>query len=150
MRSAHIAVLLALLGLPALAADTAPRPDAVIGYRQAVFKIILWNYQPLAEMVRGRRPFDGAEFRKRSTRLAFLAQQLRDGFTPGSDAGAMTDARPEIWTQRADFDAKLEDLVRETKALRETAKSGDEARIKEQFSRTSNACKSCHDKYRSE
>ena len=150
MRSAHIAALIALLALPALAADTAPRPDAVIAYRQSVFRMILWNYQPLAEMVRGRRPFDTADFRKRAVRLAFLAQQLRDGFAPGSDAGAMTDARPEIWTQRADFDAKLEDLVRESKALREAAKSGDEARIKEQFSKTSAACKNCHDKNRSE
>lgn len=155
MRNVRIAFLSAALALVgAASAETpkvdAPRPDMVIAYRQSVFRMILWNYTPLAEMVRARRPFDAAEFRRRAVRLAFLAQQLGEGFTPGSDKGATTDAVPDIWLHKDDFNLKLADLVRETKALREIAKSGDEAKIKEQFGKTSNACKNCHDKYRAQ
>ena len=138
-----------LIALPALSAD-APKSETVIAYRQSVFHVILWNYTPLAEMVRGRRPFDAADFKRRAVRLAFLSQQLREGFTPGSDKGATTDARPEIWTHRADFDQKLSDFIREAKALREAAKTGDEAKMKEQFGKTANTCKSCHESYRAE
>ena len=34
--------------------------------------------------------------------------------------------------------------------LAEVAKSGDEAKMKEQFKQTAGACKACHEKYRSE
>ena len=138
-----------LLSLPALAAD-APKPEAVITYRQSVFHMILWNFQPLGEMARGRRPFDAAEFERRATRLAFLAPQLEEGFTPGSDKGATTDALPDIWKNRADFDQKLAELVRETAALAEAAKTGDEAKMKAQFPKVAGACKNCHEKYRAE
>ena len=152
VRLSFLSAALALCG--AAAAETpkvdAPRPDMVIAYRQSVFRLILWNYTPLAEMVRGRREFDAAEFRRRAVRLAFLAQQLGEGFTAGSDKGATTDALPDIWLHKDDFDKKLADLIHETKALREAAKGGDEAKIKEQFGKTSNACKSCHEKYRAE
>jgi len=137
-----------LCSLPALA--DAPKPEAVITYRQSVFHMILWNFQPLGEMARGRRPFDAAEFERRAERLAFLAPQLEEGFTPGSDKGATTDALPDIWKNRADFDQKLADLVRETKALAEVAKGGDEAKMKAQFPKLSAACKNCHEKYRAE
>jgi cytochrome c556 len=146
--SALFAVAL-LFAVPALSAD-APKSETVIAYRQSVFHMILWNYQPIAEMVRGRRPFDTADFRRRAARLAFLSQQLPEGFTPGSDKGATTDALPAIWETKSDFDAKLADFVREAKALRETAKTGDEAKMKDQFGKTSATCKSCHEKYRAE
>lgn len=137
-----------LLSLPALA--DAPKPEAVITYRQSVFHMILWNFQPLGEMSRGKRPFDAAEFSKRAERLASLTPQLEEGFTPGSDKGATTDALPDIWKNRADFDQKLADLVRETAALAETARGGDEAKMKAQFPKVAGACKNCHEKYRAE
>jgi cytochrome c556 len=144
--------LFAALLLPAASAlaEDAPKSETVIGYRQSVFHVIRWNFTPLAEMARGRRPFDAADFKRRAVRLAFLSQQLREGFTPGSDKGATTDARPEIWTNRADFDQKLADFIREAKALREVAKTGDEAKMKEQFGKTANTCKNCHESYRAE
>jgi cytochrome c556 len=73
-----------------------------------------------------------------------------EGFPPGSDKGATTDAKPEIWTNRADFDAKMEDFRREAAALAAAAKGGDEAAIKAQFAKTGGTCKACHDQYKAD
>jgi cytochrome c556 len=142
--------LLAAALLAGTAAADAPRSDAVIGYRQSIFKLILWNYQPMGEMVRGKRAFDAQDFRKRAVRIAFLSQQLGEAFPEGSNSGAMTDALPEIWKQPQDFRAKLGDFQREAKALREAAKTGDQVKVKERFAKTSATCKACHEKYRAE
>jgi cytochrome c556 len=50
----------------------------------------------------------------------------------------------------SDFQSKMDALVRESKALSDVAKTGDEAKMREQFKKTAGACKSCHDKYRNE
>jgi cytochrome c556 len=49
-----------------------------------------------------------------------------------------------------DFKLKMDDLVKQSRLLADVAKSGDEAKMKEQFKQTAEACKACHEKYRSE
>ncbi len=126
------------------------KPEKVIHYRQSVMTLIGWNFSTLGAMVKGKIAFDAKQFSKHTGRLAFLAPQVLEGFTKGSDKGAETDAKPEIWTDFDDFQAKLNDLVNETKALDEIAKSDDEAKMKDQFKKTADACKACHDKYKAD
>jgi cytochrome c556 len=61
---------------------------------------------------------------------------------------AESKAKPGIWSNRADFDAKMKDLVDRSATLAAVAKSGDAAKSKAAFMDTANACKACHDKYR--
>jgi cytochrome c556 len=135
-----------LAATPALAST----PDRAIGYRQDVYGLIGWNFAALGEMVRGKRAWDGAEFARRAERVAQLSLMTDEAFPPGSDKGATTDAKPEIWTNRADFDAKMEDFRREAAALAAAAKGGDEAAIKAQFAKTGGTCKACHDQYKAD
>ena len=143
------AVPLALLAATTAFAQDIP-PDKVIHYRQGVYTMIGWNFGPMGAMVKGQVPFDAAEFSKRAERVAWLAQQIEEGFPPGSDTGATTDAKPGIWQDFADFQAKLADLQRESQALATTAKAGDEAATKAQFIKTAGTCKACHDVYRAD
>ncbi len=146
-----IAVLTSAAALLATAVTAAAvKPEAAIHYRQSVYTMIGWNFGPMVNMVKNKTPWDSAEFAQRAERIAFLAPQLLEGFPEGSDQGAETEAKPEIWQNMDDFKSKMSDLVRETKALAEVAKAGDEAKTREQFKKTAGACKSCHDKYRSE
>jgi cytochrome c556 len=101
-------------------------------------------------MVRGKTPWDAAEFARRAERVALNTPQLLEGFPQGSDTGATTEAKPEIWKNMDDFKSKMDELVKQSKLLAEVAKSGDEAKMKEQFKQTAGACKACHEKYRSE
>jgi len=139
----------ATLGIAAVA-TAAVKPETAIAYRQAGYTMLGWNFGPMAQMVRGKTPWDAAEFARRAERVALIAPQLLEGFPEGSDTGATTEAKPDIWKNMDDFKLKMDDLVKQSKLLAEVAKSGDEAKMKEQFKQTAGACKACHEKYRSE
>ena len=139
----------ATLGIAAVA-TAAVKPETAIAYRQAGYTMLGWNFGPMAQMVRGKTPWDAAEFARRAERVALIAPQLLEGFPEGSDTGATTEAKPEIWKNMDDFKLKMDDLVKQSKLLADVAKSGDEAKMKDQFKQTAAACKACHEKYRSE
>jgi cytochrome c556 len=147
-----IAPLLAIAAAlaTAAAATAAVKPETAIHYRQSVYTMIGWNFMPMVQMIKNKTPWDSTEFARRAERIAQLTPQLLEGFPEGSDAGAKTEAKPDIWKNMSDFRSKMDDLVRESKALADVAKSGDEAKAREQFKKTAGACKSCHDKYRNE
>lgn len=136
--------------LSASLAAAAVKPDTAIRYRQSVYTMIGWNFVPLVDMIKGKTPWNAAEFTKHAERIANLTPQLIEGFPEGSDKGAQTEAKPEIWTSMDDFRSKMDTLVKESRALADIARTGDETRTKDQFKKTAGACKSCHDKYRSE
>lgn len=136
--------------LVALAQQSAVPAEDAIRYRQSVYQVILWNFKPLGAMANGRMPFDQAQFVQRAERVAALATQLLEGFPAGSEQGARTDAKPEIWKNFADFSKKAQAFEREAQALVAAGRSGDATKIREQFAKTSQSCKACHDKYRKE
>ncbi len=78
------------------------------------------------------------------------AGQMGTWFPPGTGPEAgKTKAKANVWTERADFDAKLTDLQTEAAKL-VTATSTDAAAFKAQFGATGGKCKACHDVYREE
>lgn len=137
------------LGLAATAAAQM-KPDVVIAYRRSAMTMIGWNFGPMSAMVKGKIPFDAKEFAKHAERIALLAPQVLEGFAKGSDKGAETDAKIEIWTHFDDFQSKLNDLINESKTLGDVARTGDEGKMKDQFKKLGGACKACHDKYKQE
>jgi cytochrome c556 len=149
MRKLAVTAGIAAALVSAIAA-AAVKPETAIHYRQSVYTMIGWNFMPMVEMIRNKAPWDGKAFALHADRVAALAPQLLEGFPEGSDKGAETEAKPEIWKSMDDFKSKLDDLVRESKALADVAKAGDEAKTRDQFKKTAGTCKACHDKYRNE
>ena len=145
--SAAIATLLVCAALDAAAQH---KPEDVIHYRQSAMTLVGWNFGTLSAMVKGKHAWDAHEFALRAERLAQLAPQVPEGFAKGSDKGAETDAKPEIWANPDDFQSKANDLISEAKALSDVAKNGDEAKMKEQFRKLAGTCKACHDKYKAD
>jgi cytochrome c556 len=144
-----------LLGFAACACAAAEKVVAekkaadVVHYRQNIMSVIGWNFQPMGAMVKGKTAWDAKAFAMRAERLQFLSVQALEGFVNASNNGGVeTDAKAEIWTDFDDFKSKLDDFIAEAKTLNETAKAGDEAMMKEQFKKTAESCKACHDKYR--
>ncbi len=68
-------------------------------------------------------------------------------FPAGSGAGD-TKAKPEIWTDKADFDAKFKNLETASLKLVDVAKAGDAKALGAQFGAVGGTCKACHDVYR--
>lgn len=150
MRLMKLSLALVATFAVAAVATAAVKPEAAINYRQSVYNVIGWNFGPLAQMMKGKTPWDATAFARHADRIAFLAPQLLEGFPEGSDKGADTEAKPEIWKHMDDFKVKMDDFVKQSRLLADVAKGGDEAKMKEQFKQTAGACKACHDKYRKE
>lgn len=128
----------------------APSPTAeqAIKYRQGVYKVILWNFGPLGAVAQGKAAYDPDEFAKRAARVAQMAPMLIEGYPPGSDTGATTRAKPEIWANMDDFRQLMGSMVGKAQDLATAAETRDEAKAKAAVGQLGAACKACHDKYR--
>ncbi len=139
----------ATVGSAALAADAAPSAaERAIEYRQSALYLLGWNIGPIAAMVKGEMPYDAKALEMRATRLAQLAPMIAEGFPPGSETGAPTKAKPEIWQNMDDFSAKAKDLETATAKLVTASKTGDLKQIGPVLGEVGGTCKACHDKYR--
>ena len=126
------------------------KPEQAIGYRKAAYHVIVWNWSPMAGMVRGTIPYDKAKFERNAKRIAQIAPALLEGFPAGSDKGAPTEALPAIWQTWPDFLAKMKTFETETASLAKVSRTGDFEKVKVQFAKVGAACKACHDKYKAE
>jgi cytochrome c556 len=142
--------LLAASGFALAQSATQPTPaEKAIKYRQSVFEVVAGNFGPLAGKAGGKVDLSDADARKYATRLASIAEFTRDAFPDVSKEGP-TKAKPEIWSQRADFDKLVDDLTTKTRALADvTAKAGVSAEeFKAAVGGVGNSCKNCHEKFR--
>ncbi|BBB31020.1 c-type cytochrome [Neptunomonas japonica] len=125
----------------------ADKVEDAIEYRQGVFKTIKWNFGPMVGMVKGKIDFDAADFSRRADLVAVLAKMPGEGFIEGSDMGD-TDAKSEIWENKAEFDKGMDALAENAAALAVAAQSGDMSVIKPAFGQLGKTCKGCHDDFR--
>jgi cytochrome c556 len=138
---------LAVLGVAALAVQAQSiKPEDQIKLRKSAYSLMGYSFGGISAMAEGKRPYD----REEAIRLADLFVQVsmvpRHFFGEGTDKGE-TRAKPEIWTHRADFDAKMDKMVTEGAKLPAAAR-GDEAALKRQAKVVGEACGSCHDDFR--
>ena len=147
-------VLIAAVAVAAAApvrADAPPsRADQLVTYRKALYQAVAWNVRPMGGMASGKAPYDAKEFALRAGNVAELAPMLAESYAPESKAASGSKLKPEAWTNRADFDAKLKDLVDRSAALAATAKGTDADATKKAFFALTDTCKSCHDKYKAD
>lgn len=140
---------LLLLAVTAVQAQTATPAEKAIEYRQAVFKVVAGNFGPLAQSAQGKVELPPAAARQYAERLSEISQFARDAFPDISREGK-TRAKPEIWSERAEFDKLLKDLTDATKSL--AGVTANAAAKPEEFKAAvgavGNACKGCHDRFR--
>ncbi len=141
---------LATLLAASVTASAAPQSPAerAIHYRHSVYHVIEWNVALMANAIEGKAPYDKDAFAMQAARVAVLAPMLPEGFPDGSYVKGKTDAKPEIWQHRAEFDELMKRLATKSAALADVAKAGDLAKAKPAFNELTQACKSCHDKFK--
>jgi cytochrome c556 len=132
----------------ALAQGQPTKAEKTLTYRKALYQVMAWNFGPMAGMAQDKIPFNATEFALRAQRVAAITPMLSESYSPDTQGVANSKLKPEAWQNRADFDAKLKDLVDRSATLAEVAKGGDPAKTKAAFFDTANACKACHDKYK--
>ncbi len=145
----RVAALLALLGAAASASAATQSPaERAIHYRHSVYHVIEWNVALMGGAIDGKIPYDKDAFATQAARVAVLAPMLPEGFPAGSYVAGKTDAKPEIWKNRAEFDELMKKLAAKSAALADVARAGDLARAKPAFNELTQVCKSCHDKFK--
>lgn len=111
--------------------------------REAVMKDVMKSFKVLIGISKSGQ-FDAAVVNKEASNIAANLDKFKDLFPDGSEAGD-TKASPDIWKDRAGFEAarnKAKD------AAVNLSKVTDPAAFKAAFDEQSGACKGCHDKYR--
>lgn len=145
------AALVAALSGAAVAQGQSSRTEQYLKYRKGVYQVIAWNIGPLSAMAQDKQPYDAAVFAERAERVSRLTPMLAESYAPESRNAEGSKLKPEMWSNRADFDEKLRTLVARSEALAKTAAAGgDVAASKAAFFDMAQACKACHDKYRAD
>lgn len=146
--SLAVAVLTLVAAVPASAQFQ--KPEQAIKYRQSVMALQGAHFGRLGAMANGRVPFDAAAAQANADLVLTLSKLPFAAFGEGTDKAAPTRAKPEIWTNRADFDAKAKTYQDEVVKLQAAVKTGNLEQIKAAFGTVGDTCKGCHDKYQKE
>lgn len=120
-------------------------PAEVVKAREDLMKS-LWRgyYRDMSQAAKGEGDFQAV-----AVKATQATEQLKKFVTlfpqgSGRDAVPTTRAKPEIWTQRAEFEAAANTLAKETAAFGDAAKSGNVEAMKAQWAKVAEACGACH------
>jgi cytochrome c556 len=140
-----ILVALAVVGAfsTAVHAQTA---DRAIKYRQGIMQAQGWHMGVLGGMAKGTRPYDKDVAMRSAKYVNHLLEMPWEGFTPGSETGAPTRAKPEIWKDKAKFDKYAQDAQAESVKFAATAGNGLDA-LRAAIGPMGRACNNCHDDF---
>jgi cytochrome c556 len=107
----------------------------------------LWPsyYRHMAQVVRGQSS-DVAGVATKASEASEALKKLALLFPAGTGRETVqkTRAKPETWTQRAEFEAALTKMVAETDAIGAAARSGNLDAVKAQWLKVAEACGACH------
>jgi len=123
--------------LPARADD-----QDVIDYRTHVMKTLGEQLGAASMILENKAPPDN--FAAHMKVLAVTATQAKKAFEPKVPGG---NAKPEIWSDWADFSKRLDELVAGTAELAAAAQKDPVATVGGKL-RSTLKCKSCHETYR--
>ena len=148
-----VATCTALMLSVASAQTAPPTPEEqaaeMTATRQGLFKLMGFNMDPMAAMLRNRVPFDAAQVQKSAARIEALAPMIPDLFKLDTRKFQVkTKAREGIWGSAADFNAKADELGKAAAALTAAAKGGDKGATMKAIGAVGKACGNCHDNFR--
>jgi cytochrome c556 len=123
--------------------------------RKAIYTLMDTYFAPLGYVVKGSMRYDETEVQKRVVRVAFLANILsfNENYPDVSNLGKPdTNARPDVWTNRPDFEKKLKDFQDHVAFLVQVnaMDKGATDAFKAAVNAVAQDCKGCHDSFRAE
>ena len=136
------AIGFALAALLGTAATVRAEDSDVIEYRQHIMKSMGEQMAAIGMILEEKAPADN--FAVHLKVLAVIAPQAKKAFEPAVAGG---NAKPEVWSDAAEFAKQLDTLVSATDELAKLADGGSVANVGAKMA-TSLNCKSCHDTFR--
>ena len=150
------AVTLALIGVAALAGAASARQSSdpahdIVATRKAGFAMSAVTVNAINAGVEGGAPLASQRFAVGA--LQKWAHAIPGAFPAGTSAADLpgqTMAKPEIWSDRAGFEAKAADYAAAVDTLASLAQGSDAEAFEDQFAVVRQSCGSCHNPYRIE
>lgn len=133
-------------GLAVAATGFAGAQDAIKA-RKDMMKGAGGSMKVLVPMNKGEAPFEAAKAQQALVVLMKAGDEFHKLFPVGSETGGETEAKPEIWKNLADFEAKNKAMGAAAKAAHEAAGKGVDA-FKASFGAIGKSCGDCHQTYR--
>lgn len=146
----HLKVLAPVL---ALALSACGNPDTPAGRaadaRHESFEQIGDAMKLIGDELKGGKP-DMVKIQAAAATINGLAPKLESWFPAGSGPadGIKTEARQDIWTKPAEFQAAATRFVDEAGKFDALAQAGDAAAIGKGMEALGASCKACHDKFK--
>ncbi len=142
-----ITVICTLSAFGALTAAENAAPAEVIKDRIANFRKIGKAFKHIRDELRVQDP-SLPTIQDSAAQIESLGAQILTWFPPGTDQGAKTRAKPEVWTDRATFEQAQKRMAGEAQKMSQLAHSGNKEAITKQYKVLGEACKGCHDNFR--
>ncbi|MFN7641383.1 MAG: c-type cytochrome, partial [bacterium] len=133
-------VAAATLALSTQASAQFAKPEDAIKYRKNALFVMQQHYARVGAMVNGRVPFDAKVAADNAAIAETMSRLPWAGFGEGTDKGD-TKAKPEIWMERAKFNAAADKMQVEMGKLSAASKTGNLDAIKAAFQATGATCK---------
>jgi cytochrome c556 len=151
-----IALIIGATASVAGAASTlaAAEPDGasasqIVAARQAAFRLSAGNFGLIKAAAEAG--VDPKALAGPAKGLVRWAKTIPAVFPAGTELGvAGSNAKPEIWANRADFDSRAAAYAAAATALAEAAETGDKAAVLEKWKAVGGTCGGCHTAYRFE
>ena len=124
----------------------ADEPANVIKYRQKVMSGISAHIGSIAAVLSGEVSYTG-HVAAHARAMHDASLMIDDIFPAGSGVGE-TRAKPEIWQNRAKFEAATKAFQAASKELARIAETGDMAAVGAQLNKVGEACGGCHKPFR--
>ena len=141
-------IIIALVLCSVAAGGAAIAQDDPIKKRQALMKRNGESAKLITAMFKGEKPYDAAAAASAVKSIGVSMDEFITLFPEGSTSKD-SDAKPEIWKNKADFEGWAAQ-VKEDTAKAATAAAGGMASLQPAFAELGKSCLGCHEKYRSE
>jgi cytochrome c556 len=145
MSHAVIAIAAFAASVPAMAQFQ--KPEDAVKYRQSSFYVMSQHFGRLGAMANGKVPFDAKAAAENAAIVEAMSKLPWAGFMPGTET-IKSNAKPEMWTEKAKFDQGADKMRGEATKLAAAAKMGNLDALKTAFADTAATCKACHDSYK--
>ena len=124
------------------------KPEDAVKYRKAAFQVMAAHFGRIGAMANGRVPFNGPAAAANADVVAFVANLPFAGFVEGTSGTEKGNPKPNVWTERAKFDAAGKKMQDEVAKLATVAKANNLDQLKAAFGAAAGSCKACHDDFR--
>ena len=141
-----IQILCALAAVALGATMVMAQNVAPIKERQELMKKSDDDLKLLSRMFRGEVPYDGAKVTAAYAAMETTYKKVETLFPDDSKTGENTRAQPKVWESRADFKAKMAEVIKVTGEAK--VKATNEASFKDIHQAVVKACDNCHADYR--